>query len=71
MKTPDRDLAMQMLQALDDPAAVITLSIMRYRGMPPELAAFEQPVLGFISEHFTMTGSGSLPGRTLPILLKY
>ena len=67
MKTPDRDLAMQMLQALDDPAAVIMLSIMRYRGMPPELAAFEQPVLGFISEHFKAVTSGTWPVKALEI----
>jgi hypothetical protein len=58
-------LAMQMLQALDDPAAVITLSIMRYQGMPSETAALEQPVLQFISEHFETTVGGTWPAKAL------
>ena len=65
MNAHDKDLAMQMLQALDDPAAVITLSIMRYRGMPPELSAFEHPVLGFISEHFKVATDGTWPAKAL------
>ena len=42
-----KDLAGQMLQALDDPAAVITLSIMRCRGMRPEITALEKTSIEF------------------------
>src|ERR1051326_7973606 len=65
MKTRDKDLVMQMLEALDDPAAVITLSIMRYRGMPSEMAAIERPVLDFISEHFNTAADGTWPAKAL------
>ena len=64
MRQQDNDLATQMLQALDDPAAVITLSIMRYRGMPSEVAALEQSVLKFLAEHFE-TASGIWPAEAL------
>src|SRR5262249_17303058 len=60
-----RDLALQMLQSLDDPAAVITLSIMRHQGMPPEIAALEKPVLNFISEHFETAIGGTWPAKAL------
>jgi hypothetical protein len=65
MRTHDDELAVQMLQALDDPAAVITLSIMRHRGMPPELSALEQPALEFISEHFKAAIDGTWPAKAL------
>ena len=65
MKRHGIGLAMQMLQALDDPAAVITLSIMRYQGMPSETAALERPVLQFISEHFETTVGGTWPAKAL------
>ena len=65
MTARGKDLATQMLQALDDPAAVITLSIMRYRGMPPDTAALERPVLDFISEHFRTAGGGTWPAKAL------
>jgi hypothetical protein len=59
------DLGWQLLQALDDPAAVITLSIMRYRGMPAEMAALEKPVLEFLSEHSESEGEGTWPAKAL------
>ena len=65
MKPRDEDLAVQMLQALDDPAAVITLSIMRYRGTPSEIAALEKPVLEFLSEHSETDGEGTWPAKAL------
>ena len=63
----EQDLATQMLQSLDDPAAVITLSIMRYRGMPAEIVALEQPALNFISEHFETAIDGTWPAKALEV----
>jgi hypothetical protein len=65
MRQRDNELASQMLQALDDPAAVITLSIMRRRGMPPGMAALEQPVLKFLSKHFEASTDGIWPAEAL------
>ena len=65
MRRQDNDLAVQILQALDDPAAVITLSIMRYRGMPSEVAALEESVLKFLAEHFETATDRIWPAEAL------
>lgn len=41
------------------------LATMRCRGMPPDTAALERPVLDFISEHFRTAGGGTWPPKAL------